>query len=418
MISSKRTKLYTLGVTACVLLIGCDSGSITETASEPTSLSIGYETVTPRVASATGCGQIDIESASSSYEHDANYNPDLTIDGQINSASRWASKGVGNTIVFDLGNEYQVTEIRTAWYWAQVRSYYFDVETSTNGTNWQSVLGDAIAHGTQGFIDFDVADSDARYVRIVGNGNSHSYWNILTEIEIHGCSNEDQGSNSSIELIQELFDLEGGDDDLSPYQSNGQLVFDALQARHVTSGGNGWRHELKKDSDLRVDMWDTAETLRADVTIDISDGGKVIFAQYHGSSGTIVKLYLSDTDESSHYDSIPNNGIFDVYARVRENGESGEQLFNFGTTENGDSFEFYLSADDGEVTMSALGRTAEYEVIDKSKSYLKFGSYSQAVNPTDSDDKYSSSEWEDFYDDFDITKAKVTFSNVEYFTDN
>ena len=50
-------------------------------------------------------------------------------------------------------------------------------------------------------IAFDLPDSEARYVRVVGQGNSDSSWNSLIEIDIIGCGTVDNTPNVPAESL-------------------------------------------------------------------------------------------------------------------------------------------------------------------------------------------------------------------------
>lgn len=136
------------------------------------------------------CGDFDslsIQSASDDGSFDAAFSPSLAIDGKLEATSRWSSKGDGKIIEFNLGSTATVRRISTAWYKGDQRSTFFDVETSMNGNNWVTVLSNAEVSGTSGLISFNVSESQAKRVRIVGHGNSSSEWNSLIEAKVLGC---------------------------------------------------------------------------------------------------------------------------------------------------------------------------------------------------------------------------------------
>ena len=57
---------------------------------------------------------------------------------------------------------------------------------STDGSSWTTVFSGRSSGTTTGLQSFDFADASARYVRIVGHGNSQNDWNSLTEVAIWG----------------------------------------------------------------------------------------------------------------------------------------------------------------------------------------------------------------------------------------
>jgi len=127
----------------------------------------------------------------------------------------------------------------------------------------------------------------------------------------------DNGSGIASNITDgSIFDLEG--DNPNPLVNSDTLEFVPLEARHITPNGNGWRHEYKVKESARVAMTETYEVFEATVKVEMSDGGKTIISQHHASdTGTISKVYVSDTDESGFDDSVAGNGIFDRKACTR-----------------------------------------------------------------------------------------------------
>lgn len=143
------------------------------------------------IGSSGGSGQctdgeaVSIVSASDDGSNDG-HTPDLAIDGSLDQESRWSSYGDGKAITLDLGSVSTIDTIKTAWYKGNQRTAYFSVEVSENGSNWSSVLSNVQSQGTEGFGSDSFSEADARYIRIVGHGNSDSLWNSLIEVQV-GC---------------------------------------------------------------------------------------------------------------------------------------------------------------------------------------------------------------------------------------
>jgi poly(beta-D-mannuronate) lyase len=76
--------------------------------------------------------------------------------------------------------------VKLALYQGDTRTSTFDVQTSSDGTNFTTV-GSFTSSGTTTALEtFDIPDTSARYVRLLGHGNSVSTWNSYTETEIWG----------------------------------------------------------------------------------------------------------------------------------------------------------------------------------------------------------------------------------------
>ena len=204
--------------------------------------------------------------------HDGNV-PGNTLDGSL--STRWSAQGNGQWIRFDLGNTYTVDNLRIAFYKGNQRTANIDIQVSSNASSWSTVWSGPQPLSTTGLQNFEVTDTSARYVRIVGYGNTSNNWNSLTEVDIYVTGSGSGGgggggSNGQIPqlLLDTMDDSEGG----SPVQGN-SLVFNALQAQYTTPNGNGWRHEMKVPPADRLPMDQTYELLQADYKIDLSDGG-------------------------------------------------------------------------------------------------------------------------------------------------
>jgi uncharacterized repeat protein (TIGR02543 family) len=112
--------------------------------------------------------------------------PANTLDNNL--STRWSADGDGQWIRYDLGSSYTVAYVSIAWYKGNERSYYFDIEASSDATNWTQVFSGTSTGNTLQQVNFDFTDTSARYVRYVGHMNSYNTWNSVTEVDIYGYS--------------------------------------------------------------------------------------------------------------------------------------------------------------------------------------------------------------------------------------
>ncbi len=111
--------------------------------------------------------------------------PENTLDKDFNT--RWSSQGIGETITYDLGDLYDISSMKIAFFKGDQRTTSFDISVSEDGTNYNTVLLDQISSGSSNNLENFAFATQARYVRIVGKGNSSgNNWNSLTEVEIYG----------------------------------------------------------------------------------------------------------------------------------------------------------------------------------------------------------------------------------------
>ncbi|QNK58643.1 S-layer homology domain-containing protein [Paenibacillus sp. PAMC21692] len=126
--------------------------------------------------------------AVSASAHDGNV-PENTLDG--NMATRWSAEGQGQWIQYDLGDKRELELLQIGFYQGHVRTTYFNIELSENGTDWTTVYEGFSSGTTSELQRFPFTATNARHVRIVAFGNSANQWNSINEVEIYGLKLEE-----------------------------------------------------------------------------------------------------------------------------------------------------------------------------------------------------------------------------------
>lgn len=99
--------------------------------------------------------------------------------------TRWSAEGDGQSIHFDLGTVQPVGAVSIAWYKGNERRASFRIDSSVNGHEWTPVFRNGQSSGrTTRFEKYSFTPEPARYVRIVGFGNTSNNWNSITEVEM------------------------------------------------------------------------------------------------------------------------------------------------------------------------------------------------------------------------------------------
>jgi parallel beta-helix repeat protein len=104
-----------------------------------------------------------------------------SIDGSL--STRWAGSGDGVWIRYDLGKLKMIDFVKIAVYLGTSRTYTFDVQVSTDATNWTQLLTRVKNPATTALVTYDFPDTYARYVRIVGHKNTSDAYTNITEFE-------------------------------------------------------------------------------------------------------------------------------------------------------------------------------------------------------------------------------------------
>jgi hypothetical protein len=110
--------------------------------------------------------------------------PANTVDNNL--TTRWSAQGDGQWIRYDLGTTRTISYVKIAFYSGDTRTSTFDVQTSSDGTTWTTRTSRTSSGTSTALETFDFADVSARYVRIVGHGNSVNLWNSYAEVEVWG----------------------------------------------------------------------------------------------------------------------------------------------------------------------------------------------------------------------------------------
>ena len=114
------------------------------------------------------------------------YVPGLSIDGNLSQASMWSDDENGAWTRYTLSGIQNVTQVNISFYRGDQRKAYFRIDTSLDGSSWTSVYDGESGGTTNYFETFDVTDTEARYVRITGEGNEENDYVSIVEVSIIG----------------------------------------------------------------------------------------------------------------------------------------------------------------------------------------------------------------------------------------
>ncbi|QOR69898.1 DNRLRE domain-containing protein [Ruania alkalisoli] len=107
---------------------------------------------------------------------------EFAIDGW--DATFWSAKGDGQWLRLDLGSDQSVDGVSIAWSRGDERVFTFEVEVSSDAQTWTNVLAAQSSGTTLALEDHTFTPTTARYVRIVGFGNSSNDWMSVTEARV------------------------------------------------------------------------------------------------------------------------------------------------------------------------------------------------------------------------------------------
>jgi len=110
-----------------------------------------------------------------------------TIDGSVVDGSTWQGHGDGVWIQYDFGANMFVSRADIAWYQSPKQRITYDIAVSTDGITFTNVFSGQSALAPAGFQTTLFDPVSARYVRIIGHGNSGSFstWTSINEVAFY-----------------------------------------------------------------------------------------------------------------------------------------------------------------------------------------------------------------------------------------
>lgn len=123
--------------------------------------------------------------------------PKNTIDGDFSDASRWSAEGQGEWIQYQLLNPQDLNGVNIAFYRGDERKSHFEIWLGNSADTLNRVFAGSSNGTTAGFQHFAFTSQKARYVRIVGLGNSVNDWNSITEFNLEDRGDNDDGGDNN-----------------------------------------------------------------------------------------------------------------------------------------------------------------------------------------------------------------------------
>lgn len=116
---------------------------------------------------------------------DQGYVPENTLDGNLDETSRWSAVS-GNWIQYDLGASRDIGGIALAFMRGDQRKTDFQIVASNDGDDWSSIMVTSSSGASTGYEYYETKNLSARYIRIIGYGNSTNNFTSITEAAILG----------------------------------------------------------------------------------------------------------------------------------------------------------------------------------------------------------------------------------------
>lgn len=340
-----------------------------------------------------------------------------TIDGNLNT--RWSAQGSGEYITFDLGAAQLIDYVKIAWFKGNERTSSFEVWVGNSTSSLTKIKSKTTNGTTLALETWDLPNNTARYLRIVGKGNSSNDWNSITEVEIFGTqgsvnpppptgnfpydvlnlrnwkitlpkSQDGDSEADEVYVNQSNNDYSGDpsfrfyEDSRYFYTSGSDVVFKCQAGAPSTSGSSNPRSELREmisDGSNEI-WWDMRSTqlrkleIRAKIT-KVPSSGKICFAQIHGKKSRgyddIVRLQIR---AGSNAGSGSNGTLYVIGDATNDSAD------DIGSYRLGDELNMRIESNNSMVRIYLNNSLVKsYSNIPSPENYFKAGVYLQS-NPS------------------------------------
>ena len=247
-----------------------------------------------------------------------NFPPNNVVDKNFNTL--WSIYGKGSWIQLDLGSSKNICSINIAWYKGDTRESNFVISTSTDGSSYKNVLSTKSSGNTLSFDKYVIPNIQARYVKIIVNGNTQNDYASITEAKIQtSASNQPQQTQCSTATLSGV--KASGSQTGFP---SSNVKDNNLQTRWSNNGKGSWiQLDLGSSKNIcNVNIaWYKGNERQNNFIISTSKDGstftKVLEKKSSGTSLNLEKYILTKPD--ARYIKITVNGnTQNDYASITE----------------------------------------------------------------------------------------------------
>jgi hypothetical protein len=291
------------------------------------------------------------------------------VDNNLNTI--WSNYGVGSSIQLDLGSSKIICSLDIAWHKGNERQNNFVVSTSQDGKSYKTVLSTISSGKSLSYEKYNIADTNARYIRITVNGNTQNNYASIADIRAPISSS----GQSQVQCVDGH--IQNANTSASQTGFPGTNVLDDnLDTRWSNNGVGSWiQLDLgisNKVCDISIAWYKGNERQNNFVISTSNDGIKfsnVISSKSSGSTLNLEKYDFADTN--ARYIRITVNGnTLNTYASITE--------VSLNTVSISGSSNYYIGAagDWGSARNDNWEQTVDLMIDNKINLALGLGDYS------------------------------------------
>lgn len=338
--------------------------------------------------------------------------PEKSYDNNL--STRFSIDGVGEHITYDLGSSKQVSSVQLAWYKGNSRSANFRILVGTSTSNLSQVYQGTSNGTTNSLQTYSFSEKNARYVRVVGLGNSVNNWLSITEVKISGNSGNG-GEGTAATIIGGGWKLNGytgtlnvgsNDNGLNYadnastveshffFERNGYAAFRTYPGNPTSGGSSNPRSELREIINGGDGYWNgntnTEHSMKWRFRVeDLPPSGKLAFGQIHEKDDQYDDVIRVQVQGSAGQNS--GSVTLRILGYVTEEIEGSGRSIDFDMQMDREYY-FELAMKNGVVSLYNLNNSGNriqtlfrsVDIGNADQNYFKAGCYLQSTSSSHS----------------------------------
>jgi hypothetical protein len=255
--------------------------------------------------------------------------PQNSVDNNANT--RWSNLGLPSWIQYNLGSSQRICDVDISWYRGNQRVNTFTISASEDGQSFRTIFIGKSSGKTISPEEYNVIDTNAKYLRITDMRNSENSWASITEVDINGDIQTPSPSPSP-EICGNGIDDDGDGLKDEGCSTGGDTDPFGIQKIYPTkAGGEEWFMDMTDGQDPRSKPPSLEKNSDGSFKVTSSKVRYGVFTSSGYDPKIIKSLDQADLEQKGFMQSTNDWKNFEMTGYVKVNsGDSGENFAWYG----------------------------------------------------------------------------------------
>jgi hypothetical protein len=255
--------------------------------------------------------------------------PQNTVDNNANT--RWSNLGLPSWIQYNLGSSQRICDVDISWYRGNQRVNTFTISASEDGQSFRTIFIGKSSGKTISPEEYNVIDTNAKYLRITDMRNSENSWASITEVDINGDIQTPSPSPSPEICGNGIDDDQDGKIDEGCSTGGDTDPFGIQKIYPTKAGGEEWFMDMTDGQDPRSKPPSLEKNSDGSFKVTSSKVRYGVFTSSGYDPEIIKSLDQADLEQKGFMQSTNDWKNFEMTGYVKVNsGDSGENFAWYG----------------------------------------------------------------------------------------